>query len=102
MALIYLLTASEVTTKLNEVPGAWAALGYISLLGVMSTSIALIMFNHLVKLTTPIFTSTVTYFIPIVALAWGLLDGEVLILGQVIGILAIIIGVFVTNRKKAK
>lgn len=99
---IYLLTATDFTVKLATAEGSWQALGYIALLGVMSTAIALVIFNKLVQMTTPIFTSTVTYLIPIVALTWGILDGEVLIVGQIIGITAILLGIFITNRKKAK
>ncbi|WP_268123317.1 DMT family transporter [Roseivirga pacifica] len=97
---IYLLTATDFETKLATAEGAWRALGYVSLLGVMGTALALILFNKLVQITTPIFSSTVTYLIPIVALTWGILDGETLILGQMIGIASILVGVFITNRKK--
>ena len=100
LAAVYLFGFTEFTTTLQEVDGAWKALGYISFLGIMGTAIALILFNHLVQITTPIFTSTVTYFIPIVAIIWGLVDGEILITGQIIGIVTIFAGVFITNRRK--
>ena len=100
IAAAYLFFGTPFMNTLNNEPGAWEALGYISLLGVMSTSLALILFNKLVQITTPIFSSMVTYLIPIVALAWGLLDGEKLLLGQILGIAAILMGVFITNRKK--
>lgn len=99
---LYLLMGTDFSVKLATEPGAWQALGFVSLLGIMSTSLALILFNKLVQMTTPIFSSTVTYLIPIVALTWGILDGETLILGQIIGIGSILMGVFITNRKKAK
>ncbi|MFY0594068.1 DMT family transporter [Roseivirga sp.] len=100
LAAGYLFIGTDFTDKISNAPGAWDALGYISLLGVMSTSIALILFNRLVQITTPIFTSMVTYLIPIVAMAWGLFDGEILTAGQLGGIGAILLGVFITNRKK--
>jgi len=80
--------------------GVWWALLYLCLLGVVGTAIALILFNHLVQITTPIFTSSVTYLIPIVAVVWGLIDGETLVLGQLAGMLTIIIGVWLANRKR--
>lgn len=101
-ALAYLLVGTEFTTKVMEAPGALVALGYVSLLGVMSTSLALILFNRLVQITTPIFSSMVTYLIPIVAITWGLLDGEKLVTGQLIGMAAILVGVFITNKGKSK
>lgn len=100
LAAIYLFGFTDFTTTLTTHKDGMEALGYISLLGVMGTAIALILFNKLVQLTTPIFTSTVTYFIPIVAIVWGLVDGETLVLGQILGVLAIFAGVFITNRKK--
>lgn len=100
LAAIYLFVGTNFTEKLAVAPGALEALGYISLLGVMSTSIALILFNRLVQITTPLFTSMVTYLIPIVAIAWGIFDGEILVTGQLIGMGAILVGVFITNRKK--
>lgn len=95
---IYLLTATDFDQKLVEVDGALLAFGYISLLGIMGTALALIIFNKLVQITTPIFTSTVTYLIPIVALAWGVWDGETLNGGQIAGIATILFGVLITNR----
>ncbi len=99
---IYLLVGTEFSEKLATTPGAVEALGYVSLLGVMSTSIALILFNKLVQITTPIFSSMVTYLIPIVALTWGILDGEKLVTSQLLAIAAILAGVFITNRGKKK
>ncbi|KOF03916.1 permease [Roseivirga seohaensis subsp. aquiponti] len=101
LAGIYLLTFTDFSVTLATEEGALEAFGYISLLGVMGTAIALILFNKLVQITNPLFTSTVTYLIPIVALIWGFWDGEDLGLGQVIGMLAIFVGVYITNRKKS-
>jgi drug/metabolite transporter (DMT)-like permease len=65
----------------------------------MSTSVATIIFNYLVKISTPLFTSSVTYIIPIVAVIWGLLDGEQLVVWHFIGMITIIGGVYLANRK---
>ncbi|WP_339606854.1 DMT family transporter [uncultured Roseivirga sp.] len=100
LAGIYLLTFTDFSVTLATKEGAPEAFGYVSLLGVMGTAIALILFNKLVQITNPLFTSTVTYLIPIVALIWGFWDNEALGLGQVIGMLAIFAGVYVTNKKK--
>jgi drug/metabolite transporter (DMT)-like permease len=98
-ALGYLLTFTDFATKVTTHPQALQALGYVILLGVMSTSVATILFNHLVKISNPLFTSSVTYIIPIVAVGWGLLDGEQLLLGHFIGMVAIIGGVYLANKK---
>lgn len=99
LAIVYLLAFTDFTTKLNTVDGAWQACGFVVLLGVMSTAIATFLFNRLVKISTPLFASSVTYLMPIVAVGWGLLDGESLGLGHFIGMAAVIAGVYLANRK---
>ncbi|MEQ9232402.1 MAG: EamA family transporter, partial [Cyclobacteriaceae bacterium] len=71
------------------------------ILGIMGTAIALIIFNNLVQITDPVFTSSVTYLIPLVAVTWGVLDGEILELGHYIGMVTILLGVYITNRVKS-
>lgn len=100
VALIFLMAGTEFSYKLVNVDGAWEALGYVTILGVVGTAIALIFFNKMVKTASPVFASSVTYLIPIVAIFWGVLDGEVLLFGHYIGIAAVILGVWVGNRKK--
>jgi drug/metabolite transporter (DMT)-like permease len=65
----------------------------------MSTATATFLFNRLVKISTPLFASSVTYLMPIVAVMWGVLDGERLYTGHYIGMAAIIGGVYLANRK---
>jgi len=73
---------------------------YLVLLAIFGTGIAKVMFNRLVQISTPIFSSSVTYTIPIVALIWGVLDGEKLSIMQVVATGVILLGVFLANRKK--
>ena len=101
LAFIYLLGFSDFTNKLGRVEGSWKAFGFIILLGFMSTTLATILFNKLVKLTTPIFTSSVTYLMPIVVVAWGVLDGEKLQANHFLGMAAIIGGVYLANRRRS-
>ena len=75
-AVVYLFTLTDFVEKMSVDSMAMASLGYIVLLGVMGTAIALVLFNHLIKITSPVFSSSVTYLIPIVAIIWGLIDGE--------------------------
>ncbi len=100
IAAWYLFGVSDFVDKLQKAPGAGMALFYVCILGVVGTAIALIMFNRLVQLTSAVFTSFVTYIIPIVAVIWGLIDGEKLYLGHYLGIACIIIGVAFANRPK--
>ncbi len=76
--------------------------GYIVILGVVGTATALIIFNNLVRLTDPVFTSSVTYILPIVAVLWGFGDGESLSWLHALGIFGILLGVYVTNAIRRK
>ena len=98
-ALTYLFGFTAFVDKMEAVPGSWTALGFILLLGFMSTSLATIIFNKLVKMTSPVYTSSVTYLIPIVAVLWGLFDGETLYPGHFAGMAAIVGGVYLANRR---
>ena len=100
IALVYLFVFTDFTTTLNKTPEAWIHLGYIALLGVMSTSLALILFNKLLQLTNPIFTSMVTYIIPVIAVIWGVIDGEKLEWAHLLGFVAIVGGVYLINKNK--
>ncbi|CAM3409385.1 DMT family transporter [Pontibacter korlensis] len=99
VALVYLLT-TDFFYKLQHVPGAWEALMYIAILAVFSTAIALILFNKLIHISTTLFASSTTYLIPVVALMWGVLDGETIHLWHYIGMVIILVGVFIVNRAK--
>lgn len=78
----------------------WKNLGAIAVLGLFGTAIALILFNRLIQLSSAVFASTVTYLIPIVAMVWGFVDGEVISLQQVIGLAVVLGGVYLVNRKE--
>ena len=99
LAIIYLFCFTDFVTKVQVVEGAWRACGFIVLLGIMSTAIATFLFNRLVKISTPVFASSVTYLMPIVAVGWGLFDGESLGWGHFVGMAAVILGVYLSNRK---
>ena len=99
LGAIYLFGFTDFIEKLNSVPGAWRAFGFVALLAFMSTAVAVSIFNKLVKMTTPLFASTVTYIMPIVSVMWGVLDGEVLIITHFVGMALILCGVYLANRK---
>jgi drug/metabolite transporter (DMT)-like permease len=99
-ALIYLLGFTDFTYKLETHEGAWKAFGFIVLLGFMSTALATVLFNKLVKLSTPIFASSVTYLMPIVVVTWGFMDGERLHVNHFLGMATIIGGVYLVNRRR--
>jgi drug/metabolite transporter (DMT)-like permease len=69
-----------------------------SILGIVGTSIATILFYFLVKRAGILFGSMVTYGIPVVAVGWGLIDGESLSFKQLICLGVILLGVYIVNR----
>jgi drug/metabolite transporter (DMT)-like permease len=99
-ATLFLLFGTDFISKMTTIPDASLAFAAITLLGIMSTSIALVIFNGLVRMTNPIFTSSVTYLIPLVAVGWGVWDGEVLLIGHFLGMIIVLAGVFIANAKK--
>ena len=96
-AAVALFGFSDFTSKIGD-DGTLQAVIYICILGVLGTAVALIIFNKIVQLTNPVFTSSVTYIIPLIAVAWGLVDGETLLLNHLLGMLAVLIGVYITNQ----
>lgn len=99
-ALAYLLLGTGFLHKLTTVPGAWAAFGYIALLATMSTAVAMVLFNRLIQQSTALFASSSTYLIPIVALGWGVLDGEAFNLWHAAGMVIILLGVLIVHRAR--
>ena len=76
------------------------SLWYLLALAFLGTAIANIYFNKLIHLSSPVFAASVTYTIPIVAVLWGVWDGETINLFQLIGGAIILFGVYLVNRKK--
>ncbi len=72
---------------------------FILLLGIVGTGIANIIFFKLIQISTPVFATSVTYLIPIVAFFWGLLDNEMLTPVQFLGAFIILIGVYLSSKK---
>jgi drug/metabolite transporter (DMT)-like permease len=74
-------------------------MGYVSTLAILGTGIALIAFNKLIKISSPVFASSVTYIIPVIAIIWGIIDNEIFELIYIFWFLLIILGVFLVNSK---
>ena len=71
-------------------------------MSIVGTVFAKILFNKFVQIASPVFASSVTYLIPIVALFWGLLDGEIITVSQLFATVVIFIGVYLANKKSNK
>ena len=94
------LFSSGFLDKVATHPEAWSALGYVAILGIFGTAIALVLFNKLIQISSAVFASSVTYLIPLVALLWGLTDNEQLYGLHYLGMATIVVGVLIINKSK--
>ena len=97
-AIVYILS-SDFFEILATDEHAMTNLGYVVILGVIGTSVAVILFNYLIKQTSSIFAASVTYVVPIIALLWGIWDGEDVGMHHAIGMMAILSGVYLVNKR---
>ncbi|HCC72099.1 MAG TPA: EamA family transporter [Bacteroidales bacterium] len=75
-------------------------LGFISILSIFGSGIAVGLFNILILRTSPVFASSVTYLAPIVSTLWGFADGENITLFMIISVICILAGVYLTIKQK--
>ncbi|MCB0523606.1 MAG: DMT family transporter [Lewinellaceae bacterium] len=78
----------------------WMPLAALVILGVMGTAIAQLLSYKLINMTSALFVSSITFIIPIVALLWGVLDGETFGWMHALGITGILGAVFLIRRDK--
>lgn len=99
IALAYLFLRTDFINDLNTKPLALQSLGYVSVLAIVGTALSVIIYNTLIKDAGAVFASTCTYLIPVVAVIWGLLDGETVNFAQMAGVLVVILSVYLINRR---
>ncbi len=99
-ALVVLCFSGFFKAEVVTSPKVHMSLIYVSILAIVGTGIAKVLFNKLVQISTPVFATSVTYTIPIVAMLWGILDNEKFTLYQVLASGVIILGVYLANRNK--
>ncbi|BDD08191.1 permease [Fulvitalea axinellae] len=100
VTLSYLFYFSDFVQKMQSGPQAWEALGYLAILGMAGTAMALVIFNKLIQLAGPVFSGAVTYIVPFIAVIWGLFDGETLFLGHFVGMAIVITGLLIANMRR--
>ncbi len=74
--------------------------GALVLLGIVGTALAMILMNSLIRYTSAVLASSVTYIIPVFAILWGLLDHEDINLMHGAFILLVLMGVYLSTRRK--
>lgn len=97
-SLVYLFAGTDFIYRMANTTGSLESLLYLTLLGVFGTAVAVILNFWLIKRSSPLFASTVTYLMPIVAIIWGILDGEPFLITYIIWIVIILVGVYLANK----
>jgi len=98
-AILVLSFSNFFTTQTFENDAIYRSIGCVAILSLFGTVMAKIIFNTLIQISSPVFASSVTYLMPVVALLWGLLDGEVFGLNQGLASLLIVSGIYLANKK---
>jgi drug/metabolite transporter (DMT)-like permease len=93
IALFQLDTIEAIQTN----PHALEGLGFISILSIVGTAFAVLLFNKLISNSSTLFSSSVTYFIPIVAVLIGMSIGEHINILQIGAMTIVLLGVFIAN-----
>lgn len=95
---ILILCLTDFNTRIH-LPETHKAMLFVGILGVIGTGVANVIFYKLIQVSSPVFASSVTYLIPIVAFMWGMLDNEMLTPLQFFGAFIVLIGVYLANKK---
>lgn len=101
-ALIILFFFTDFIQIASFEPKFLEGLLYIGILSLVATALALVLFYRLVKLVDPVFSSSVTYFVPAIATLWGIIDGEEIGGSYFLWVTIILAGVFLINNKNTK
>lgn len=100
LAAVFLFQTDFVDRMQTE--GAFWSLAAAVTLGLVGSGIAMIFYNHLLQITGPVFVSSVTYLIPIIAVGWGVLDHEQIQVQHFVGMAIILVGVYLVNYAPPK
>lgn len=91
------------TTDLSaawQSPDFWSSLLAVVVLSAFGSVLSLFLFNSLIKHTSALFATSVTYVVPFFAILWGLFDGETINVIQIAGIIIVLVGVYIVNKKR--
>ena len=95
---LVILFLTDFKDRLINTPGIFEYVGYIAILGILGTAIALLFYTKLIHMTNAIFASSVTYLVPVVAILWGLFDGESIYPLHLAGLALIFTGIYLSNK----
>ena len=96
---IIVLLISDFNFEKLQSPQTKTSLFYVMILAVFGTTLAKILFNKLINISSAVFASSVTYSMLIVSIFWGVMDGENFSINQLFATIIIVIGILLTNKK---
>lgn len=97
---VIILFFSDLPGVLHNSSDFWHSAGYLGILSVVGTALAMLLYFHLIHTTSAVFASMVTYLLPLVAIGWGLLAGEPFFIWYVVGGVLILLGIYMVQEKK--
>lgn len=97
LAIFILFAFTNFTDVLLSDEHGVSSLGYIATLAISSTALASVVYFKLIKETSALFAASVSYLTPMVAVSWGLVDGEVLSVYHFVGMGLILIGIYLSK-----
>lgn len=100
-ALLVLFWSDFFTETTFAHPDFKMSIIYVGILAVFGTALLKVLYYKLIQISTLAFSSSVNYLIPLVAIIWGILDGEVFTAMQGFAALIILLGVFLAQKSKA-
>ena len=92
-AILYLLFTDGLKKSFSQ-PDFYISLSAVTTLSIFGTVLSTILFFRLIQKTSPVLSASVSYLIPIVAIAWGIFDGEIFTIFHMIGMFLIIGGIY--------
>jgi drug/metabolite transporter (DMT)-like permease len=98
--LVYLL-CTDFTERLAS-PDGWYSFAAVATLALLGTAFSTVLFTSLIKISNALYASSVTYLIPVVALVWGIVDGEAVGWLHVVALGGILLGVYLINLESVR
>jgi drug/metabolite transporter (DMT)-like permease len=93
---------TDLPSTLASTPHAWRSLGFVALLATLSSALSLVLWNALLKRSSAVWASSVTYLMPVVAIGWGLYYREAITAGQWGMVGVVFLGVYLVSQAERK
>jgi drug/metabolite transporter (DMT)-like permease len=98
-AVLIFLLSDQSNLSYQQPDHLWSGVGFLTILSVVGTALAMLLYYKLIQITSAVFASTVTYLIPLVSIFWGLLEGEPFNTWHAAGGLLIFAGIYMVQEK---